>query len=255
MRLVGKPNSIVTEQTIIEYVTDDIKKDSMSNFSKLFDSRDTVPLPLIMLFFTHLTDLVNMGMDIHNDQSPSSSLSWDSEHFHSIIIGIILRGDLESIDYIFQLGLKHNKNYRINDIKNQLDDCDAPTLSHLLDKGYISLDDYEITYTLTSLINSAFREGRLEIIKLIHSRCTTPSQLSKYLPSSSAIYEASHNNNHKILSYLFEGVDDPMGPPSVFKRAYSKRNTTTLLKAVRHHSIVEYGNLKIIDMCNRLLID
>ncbi|GAM22514.1 hypothetical protein SAMD00019534_056890 [Acytostelium subglobosum LB1] len=105
MRHVGKPNSNVTEQTIIEYVTDDIKKDSLSKFSKMInESSNSFPLALIKLFFTHLTDMVDIDID-----QPSSSSSWDSEQFNSIIFFFIMVRDFESIDYLFQLGLKFNK--------------------------------------------------------------------------------------------------------------------------------------------------
>ncbi|GAM19300.1 hypothetical protein SAMD00019534_024750 [Acytostelium subglobosum LB1] len=148
------------------------------------------------------------------------------------------RGDNESLEQVVQLARTA---------------CSTSALNHLFDYGHYSVDDNKSL----QLMDWACENGKLDIMRMIHQRCTTPTQLQRLLPSMKAIHCASDNNHHKLLSYLFEGdvdVDGPTNPRSqtVFQRAESMINITMLIRVVRLHSCAN-GHLRIIDMCDRLL--
>ncbi|GAM26931.1 hypothetical protein SAMD00019534_101060 [Acytostelium subglobosum LB1] len=117
------------------------------------------------------------------------------------------RDDIESLDYLFDLaGTKPNPHHQTlnpRDLIPNLRSCSASILSHFIDKGYINVDTN--TRELIDLVDWACEQIRLDIIKVVHQRCLTQTQIRRYLPKVGSINKAAECNHYKSLSYLFEG--------------------------------------------------
>ncbi|GAM19442.1 hypothetical protein SAMD00019534_026170 [Acytostelium subglobosum LB1] len=202
-------------------------------------------------------------------------------HFKTALTVCMERGDIQSMEYIIQLALKsnsaqvedvdpmdededeeydpedeneeddrvdHNFVFKINDIiLSWKMSCNIASLEYLFDKRYVGVDKSQSA--LQELVDEACKSGRVDIIRMVHKHCATPSQLQTYIPSMESIYEASDNNHHQVLSYLFEGV---RGSSSPFQIAEVRMDMSKLLRAVRMHSCTN-GNIKIIKMCDHLV--
>ncbi|GAM19167.1 hypothetical protein SAMD00019534_023420 [Acytostelium subglobosum LB1] len=160
------------------------------------------------------------------------------------------RDVIESLDFLIQWAMKVSgkiNTHKLIDIID-LNDCNTPsTLAHIMDKGYLSNNngDDDKPYILSELVNRACRSGRIDLMQVVHQRCTTPSQFQRHLPTVDSMIAASKRNNHQMLSYLFEGDDAPIN------RANLQLNMATLINTIRHHSI-DNGHLNIINMCDCL---
>ncbi|GAM22522.1 hypothetical protein SAMD00019534_056970 [Acytostelium subglobosum LB1] len=188
-------NNILTEETIKEFETDNIKTNSFNIIFNLMSDGDMPSLSTIKLFVTHLT---TFGNDPDDDLA-----KFRRANVSAIIERVIKNEHIETIDYIINLALTINKYFKLQDSFN-LEMCSLPVLKHLLDKGYISVDDHQ-SDAIIRLVDWACREGHLDIIQLIHQRCTSPAQLSRYIPTLEGIFEATERNHHQVIRYLLEG--------------------------------------------------
>ncbi|GAM19168.1 hypothetical protein SAMD00019534_023430 [Acytostelium subglobosum LB1] len=169
-----------------------------------------------------------------------------------LAMDIIKRDDIESLDFVVELAISVSGIMHIHKLKDIIDlnECNTPsTLAHIMDKGFLIVDDNDLQshcQQLELLLSRACINNNIDLMQVVHQRCTTPTQLQRHLPSLDSLIEASKKNNHQMLSYLFEGDDSP------FNRANPPINMASLINTIRHHSI-DNGHLNIINMCDRLL--
>ncbi|GAM26895.1 hypothetical protein SAMD00019534_100700 [Acytostelium subglobosum LB1] len=193
---------------------------------------------------------------IKHNGTTSTVYDMYTSQFKDIIDVCVGRGDVESTDFMIQLAftatamarenrdMSGEKIHKIKDLIN-LENCNILILEHLLDKGYISVDDQKCEL-VQKLVDWSCREERLDIIQIIHQRCVTPQQLKRHLPSIHDILIASERNNHRVIRYLFESKVTP------FSRANVDLHMTTILNAIRSFACHGTVNIKIIEMCDRL---
>ncbi|GAM19294.1 hypothetical protein SAMD00019534_024690 [Acytostelium subglobosum LB1] len=255
---VGLPGSMVTEDLIIEFAKHlDQSEEQLEpkKLAKLLTSAASKSLTLIKLI------MEQYSKDYYTNPNSAVHLMLGSQCFHMVVEACINRGDNEALEYLVQIAQRvcNKRLYYGMEDDHRFPDyirlelfCNTSALNHLFDHGHISVDDVK-SDALVHLIDRACENGRLDIIRVVHQRCTTPTQLKRHLPSMKAIYYASDSNHHKVLSYLFEGdvdvgVDGPLPrSQSAFQRSVIQMNMTMLLRVVRRHSCLN-GNLRIINI-------
>ncbi|GAM20971.1 hypothetical protein SAMD00019534_041460 [Acytostelium subglobosum LB1] len=253
IKSIGTPGSQATEDTISEFYLK--LKDSVgSTLRDMMLGAATKSLSMIQWVITHFTSAQ------YNESVDRLTCS----DFQYTIDRCAKRCDVQAIDYLIDLAIGVCKRtdavygwdqQRIQDIIS-LDEINNTTvLTYLLDKGYMSVDNVKSS-ALPIIVNKVCVEGDVDILRMIHQRCVTASQLQRHLPSMSSIQNAVINNHHKLITYMFEGdsTHDGSGSSlSPYVRAkVDQMNITKLLRTVRHHAFVN-GCLNIINMCDRLI--
>ncbi|GAM19298.1 hypothetical protein SAMD00019534_024730 [Acytostelium subglobosum LB1] len=209
---VGLLDSLVTEDVIIELAKNSLEDNTMQQIDKL-------AMLMIKAASKSLT-LIKLVVDTMS-QSDKNIHKITTKDFNTAVDACINRGDNESLEFMVKLARtlcfkgKHNRSERVVESRRfhdyiNLRSCNTSALNHLFDNGHVSVDDVK-SEALTGLVDWACQEGKLDIMRVIHQRCTTPTQLQRHLPSMKAIHSASDNNHHNLLSYLFEGDVDNDG--------------------------------------------
>ncbi|GAM26889.1 hypothetical protein SAMD00019534_100640 [Acytostelium subglobosum LB1] len=242
--LIDHIGSSITEDEIIQLSI------SALGLDKMYPSRED----LYTMLFKAASKSVTVIRMVINNFTNNTNKSLTEGELKGILKVCIKRDDLESIDCLIQLALdvgvitKHD----VQDLLNA-EHVSSKVLAYLFEKGYLSVDAHHYKsddYIRLVLVDWACSNGKLDIIRTIHQRCTTSEQLQRHLPSIFNILQASLRNHYQVLRYLFECDDNGQDTP--FQRAGVQLNMIQLLTSVRRFSC-DNGNLKIISMCDRLL--
>ncbi|GAM26861.1 hypothetical protein SAMD00019534_100360 [Acytostelium subglobosum LB1] len=244
---IGLPGSMITEDVIIELADKLISRPSLclnvQSLPLLLCKAATKSLSLIKMVINNFTTFNNHQGD---DDDVCVVHQMTPNMFKGVIDVCIKKSDTESIDYLIHLAITASKqqHVHIHELIN-LESCNnTSTLAHLFDRGYISIDD-DKSDALPRLVDWACYTGDLDIMKFVHQRCCTTTQLLRHLPSFFHIFTAcSKFNHHKLLCYMFEGDESP------YNRV--KFDIIPLLIIVRHLS-VHNGYLKIVAMCDHII--
>ncbi|GAM21760.1 hypothetical protein SAMD00019534_049350 [Acytostelium subglobosum LB1] len=136
------------------------------------------------------------------------------------------RGDIESIVSLVdfaQLITRSSKPCQLIPMES----ISNPTiLSFILDKGYFKLDDD--SHLMEHLVDLVCQHGHIDVLRMIHQRCSTPVQLRRYLFEDNE-QQVSPFNNVGLIQSHFVHILDVVG-----------------LAALQH------GHINIIKMCNRI---
>ncbi|GAM24588.1 hypothetical protein SAMD00019534_077630 [Acytostelium subglobosum LB1] len=229
MKNVGLPDSKVTEDVFNEFanIMDDAPNLSYRCLGSMLMQAASIGSLKIIKF------LVEKMSTFERGDSNSAVHMINPPVMGEIIDTCIKQDDIESMEYLIQVaikvtatgGFKYNTGRLFN-----LHLCSTKILTHLFDKGYITVDDPKDNI-VSFLVDGACQYGKLDIIRLVHQRCTTPAQLRRHLPSLYYINLATGDNFHEVLTYLFEG-DGNGGEPSPFKRAEVKFDLDRMLRSI-----------------------
>ncbi|GAM26940.1 hypothetical protein SAMD00019534_101150 [Acytostelium subglobosum LB1] len=225
---------------LLEHVDDKITQDQFKGLLSISLKIRTIHQlpPLLELAANKSLSVIQMVLKqfVPNDIDQLDDYGY--KHFKVVL----KRCDFDSLEYLLQ-----RTKERPCDILN-LELCNTTSLSYLFDYGHISIYD-QTSDAVARLVDWACDNGALDIVRFVHERCTTPSQLRRHLPSFDSIDTASRHNDHRMLRYLFEGDEHTPIPP--FKLSQVKLSAR-MLNSVRYLSSDD-GNIKIIEMCDRLL--
>ncbi|GAM24570.1 hypothetical protein SAMD00019534_077450 [Acytostelium subglobosum LB1] len=252
IKQIGLPDSKVTEDVFIELVNkmDGGPGQSSSTLCSLLLAATSNGSLTIIKFIVEKMSTFETG-------DPNSAVHKISTYsMKEIIDSCIERGDIESMEYLIQVAMKVSATANKRGYKHKISElftlpsCNISILTHLFDKGYITVDNPKDN-TVSSLVDWACKYGKSDIIRLVYQRCTTPVQLKRHLPSLNYIYLAAAENHHEVLTYLFEG-DVNGGEPSPFKQSEVKLDMNRMLRSIRVNAL-NNGYLKIISLIDRLL--
>ncbi|GAM28197.1 hypothetical protein SAMD00019534_113730 [Acytostelium subglobosum LB1] len=123
--------------------------------------------------------------------------------FKSVIDSRVQSADTQSIEYI--MGMWKGRPSAIIPFKIH----NSESMSFIFDKGYLTLDtsdEYNIE-VLDNIMDSAFKDGQVDVVRLVHQRCCDiPGSglllLKRYLPSLNILSKASSDNHHQLIRSL-----------------------------------------------------
>ncbi|GAM19406.1 hypothetical protein SAMD00019534_025810 [Acytostelium subglobosum LB1] len=149
---VGQPNSLVTEDVIIELAKSNSVEPQVERFSTLLTKVASSSLALVKLVTEGLSKDMILTADVN-----------------AAIEACINRGDNESLEIMIQLSktvcLKGRPTERRVFSAFKLESFNSSALNHLFDHGHISVDDAK-SEALTELVDWACEEGKLDILHL-----------------------------------------------------------------------------------------
>ncbi|GAM24476.1 hypothetical protein SAMD00019534_076510 [Acytostelium subglobosum LB1] len=247
IKQVGVSGSKITEEVIVEIG----KQFSFPNNSYIVASllihASAISGSLVKTIINHFTS--------HGDKiSDYNRFNFD---VRPLLSEAFKAGKLDSIEYLLELAQAISKCELEEKLNTKdlfpYDISNVSILSFLLEKGYLNVGVDRVgggtthSRTLEQIVDNACSHGLVEIIHMIHQRCTTKEQLRRHLPSYHKLYEASMSNHHQVLSYLFEGDQSPF-----IQAGVNQHSINSLLLEIKFNAWHQ-GNMKILAMCNRLI--
>ncbi|GAM19496.1 hypothetical protein SAMD00019534_026710 [Acytostelium subglobosum LB1] len=166
---MAAPGCKLSEKEFIELVRPHLTK---TTITKMLDVASSISLSLFKFVQNNFTKDIVLG----------------SNNFREWIDNSVERCDIESIGYLLKLAeiafKEEEKKFSLGNIIT-LEKCNTTIIEYLLDNGYIDVgdDDTGPNNALVQLVDMACIDGNLDFIRLIHQRCTTPTQLRRYIPS------------------------------------------------------------------------
>ncbi|GAM21739.1 hypothetical protein SAMD00019534_049140 [Acytostelium subglobosum LB1] len=132
------------------------------------------------------------------------------EHYKMIIDDCVVRGDTQSFQCILDLAATRSPPFKPSDlIPNHM--SNSIMMDYILDKGYLKLDGSSLT--LKYILEWAFENDYVDVVKSIHQRCTSLAQLKRYLPTLNtiqqhldAIVEPAYEHGYINIIELYQRV-------------------------------------------------
>ncbi|GAM22254.1 hypothetical protein SAMD00019534_054290 [Acytostelium subglobosum LB1] len=209
--------------------------------------------PDIIELIVGLNDVYALVMSVFNRIIFAASfVSFDL--LKHVLDHCVARADTQSIGYLMDLSTRSGASTpKPRDQLIPLRIGNRETLAFILDKGYLLLED-QSSYKLENIVEAACGDGLVEVVRLVHQRCTTPELLKRYLPTLNSLKEASSKNHHQMIGYMFEDIvcDGGQVHKSPVHRASIRPSHIARLLDVIGQAAFENGNIKIIELVQRV---